>query len=187
VAGQRTFLRQPVRHSVVRPFPKRESPKNKSRIVACFSKPKYDHQRTTIHHDSTTNSPSKNHHQTPVFAKTPCKNTQTRSRKKKDKICRKFFGIIPKKLYVFGRMVGARGFEPPTPWSRTRCATRLRYAPNRCCDEMSMRVLSVRLKHAGGLAGSLYRLSQFSRLSTLGGGGWLGATDLSAGSTAHGQ
>jgi hypothetical protein len=27
------------------------------------------------------------------------------------------------------RMVGARGFEPPTPWSRTRCATRLRYAP----------------------------------------------------------
>src|SRR5271165_7200348 len=28
------------------------------------------------------------------------------------------------------KMVGARGFEPPTPWSRTRCATRLRYAPN---------------------------------------------------------
>ena len=28
-----------------------------------------------------------------------------------------------------GKMVGARGFEPPTPWSRTRCATRLRYAP----------------------------------------------------------
>jgi hypothetical protein len=27
------------------------------------------------------------------------------------------------------QMVGARGFEPPTPWSRTRCATRLRYAP----------------------------------------------------------
>ena len=35
------------------------------------------------------------------------------------------------------KVVGARGFEPPTPWSRTRCATRLRYAPNsesRCCD-----------------------------------------------------
>ena len=28
-------------------------------------------------------------------------------------------------------VVGARGFEPPTPWSRTRCATRLRYAPRR--------------------------------------------------------
>src|SRR5665213_4030884 len=27
-------------------------------------------------------------------------------------------------------MVGARGFEPPTPCSRSRCATRLRYAPN---------------------------------------------------------
>ncbi len=27
--------------------------------------------------------------------------------------------------------VGARGFEPPTPRSRTECATRLRYAPSR--------------------------------------------------------
>jgi hypothetical protein len=27
------------------------------------------------------------------------------------------------------KMVGARGFEPPTPCSRSRCATRLRYAP----------------------------------------------------------
>ena len=26
-------------------------------------------------------------------------------------------------------MVGAEGFEPPTLWSQTRCATRLRYAP----------------------------------------------------------
>ena len=28
-------------------------------------------------------------------------------------------------------MVGVRGFEPPTPSSRTRCATRLRYTPIR--------------------------------------------------------
>ena len=28
------------------------------------------------------------------------------------------------------KVVGARGFEPPTPCSRSRCATRLRYAPN---------------------------------------------------------
>jgi hypothetical protein len=28
-------------------------------------------------------------------------------------------------------MVGARGFEPPASWSRTRRATRLRYAPTR--------------------------------------------------------
>ena len=33
------------------------------------------------------------------------------------------FTVVPDEV------VGARGFEPPTPWSRTRCATRLRYAP----------------------------------------------------------
>src|SRR5215472_4083034 len=27
------------------------------------------------------------------------------------------------------RLVGARGFEPPTPCAQGRCATRLRYAP----------------------------------------------------------
>ena len=26
-------------------------------------------------------------------------------------------------------LVGARGFEPPTPCSQSRCATRLRYTP----------------------------------------------------------
>ena len=30
-----------------------------------------------------------------------------------------------------GKMVGVRGIEPPTPSSRTRCATRLRYTPTR--------------------------------------------------------
>ena len=29
----------------------------------------------------------------------------------------------------FGEWVGVRGFEPPTTWSQTRCATRLRYTP----------------------------------------------------------
>src|SRR3990170_74708 len=28
-----------------------------------------------------------------------------------------------------GSMVGVRGFEPPTPCSQSRCATRLRYTP----------------------------------------------------------
>ena len=32
-------------------------------------------------------------------------------------------------------MVGAIGFEPTTPCSRSRCATRLRYAPT-CCGWM---------------------------------------------------
>ena len=27
------------------------------------------------------------------------------------------------------QVVGAAGFEPATPWSRTKCATKLRYAP----------------------------------------------------------
>jgi hypothetical protein len=27
-------------------------------------------------------------------------------------------------------MVGERGFEPPTPWSRTRRSTRLSHSPN---------------------------------------------------------
>ena len=32
-------------------------------------------------------------------------------------------------LKISGKLVGVRGFEPPTPSSRTRCATRLRYTP----------------------------------------------------------
>ncbi len=27
-------------------------------------------------------------------------------------------------------MVGEEGFEPPTLWSQTRCATKLRYSPS---------------------------------------------------------
>jgi hypothetical protein len=30
------------------------------------------------------------------------------------------------------KMVGARGFEPPTPCSQSRCAARLRHAPKQC-------------------------------------------------------
>ena len=29
-------------------------------------------------------------------------------------------------------MVGVKGLEPSTPWSQTRCATRLRYTPKSC-------------------------------------------------------
>ena len=32
-------------------------------------------------------------------------------------------------LYPAITMVGVQGFEPWTPWSQTRCATRLRYTP----------------------------------------------------------
>ena len=44
--------------------------------------------------------------------------------------------LVPSPLFArcrqhqsLGRMVGARGFEPPTPCSQSRCATRLRHAP----------------------------------------------------------
>src|SRR3569833_3264250 len=39
----------------------------------------------------------------------------------------------PKTPGLCKSMVGVRGFEPPTPCSRSRCATRLRYSPNRQC------------------------------------------------------
>src|SRR5215831_15914433 len=38
------------------------------------------------------------------------------------------------------KMVGARGFEPPTPWSRTRCSTRLSHAPT-CSAAAGLRLL----------------------------------------------
>ena len=39
---------------------------------------------------------------------------------------------LPALNHQSGRcLVGMRGFEPPTPSSRTKCATRLRYIPNK--------------------------------------------------------
>src|SRR6202167_3055350 len=34
--------------------------------------------------------------------------------------------------------VGERGFEPPTPWSRTRCSTRLSHSPNLGCNSHAL-------------------------------------------------
>ena len=34
------------------------------------------------------------------------------------------------------KMVGVRGFEPPTPCSRSRCATRLRYTPSQIPERL---------------------------------------------------
>ena len=33
-------------------------------------------------------------------------------------------------LHPHKKMVGAAGFEPATPWSQTRCSTKLSYVPN---------------------------------------------------------
>jgi hypothetical protein len=51
--------------------------------VAGFSIAKSDRHHATIHHESTTNSPSKNHVQSPVFAKTPSKTHNHHAKNKK--------------------------------------------------------------------------------------------------------
>jgi hypothetical protein len=56
--------------------------KNKVENSENFRRRKSDRQQTTIHHNSTTNSPSKNHAKTPAFPKTPCKNTTSPRQKK---------------------------------------------------------------------------------------------------------
>ena len=38
-------------------------------------------------------------------------------------------------------LVGERGFEPPTPWSRTRCSTRLSHSPTSVADASGERGL----------------------------------------------
>ena len=38
-------------------------------------------------------------------------------------------GSLRSSLHFERRLVGARGFEPPTPCSQSKCATRLRHAP----------------------------------------------------------
>src|SRR6266481_5010705 len=40
-------------------------------------------------------------------------------------------------LMCLKKLVGERGFEPPTPWSRTRCSTRLSHSPT----EVSFQIL----------------------------------------------
>ncbi len=38
----------------------------------------------------------------------------------------------PRIAGFFLKLVGERGFEPPTHWSQTSCATKLRYSPISC-------------------------------------------------------
>ena len=39
--------------------------------------------------------------------------------------------VIACNLLIYKELVGERGFEPPTPWSRTRCSTRLSHSPTK--------------------------------------------------------
>src|ERR1017187_603968 len=55
----------------------------------------------------------------------------------------KALGLTPGGLGAFDckllkTLVGERGFEPPTPWSRTRCSTRLSHSPNMGCRSVSL-------------------------------------------------
>ena len=52
------------------------------------------------------------------------------------RVFRRFNRTINSGPSKFG-VVGARGFEPPTPASRTQCATGLRYAPTTSTDSRS--------------------------------------------------
>ncbi len=53
-------------------------------------------------------------------------------------------------------MVGEEGFEPPTLWSQTRCATKLRYSP-------SLGWATVNSASTGGYnTDSCYRRNSFS-------------------------
>ncbi len=39
------------------------------------------------------------------------------------------YGRMRESQAIDTKLVGVEGFEPPTLWSQTRCATRLRYTP----------------------------------------------------------
>jgi hypothetical protein len=52
------------------------------------------------------------------------------------------------------KMVGERGFEPPTPWSRTRCSTRLSHSP---IDRLAL----------GGTLGAIVLVGMAARSSAL--------------------
>jgi hypothetical protein len=66
-------------------------------------------------------------------------------------------------------MVGERGFEPPTPWSRTRCSTRLSHSPNNNAGQSSLQprdllhaatgAFNSRLVPLGTLLGALRAIS----------------------------
>ena len=51
--------------------------------------------------------------------------------------------MVPNLLFLFEKLVGARGFEPPTPCSQSKCATRLRHAPTNGKSEIRISKLNL--------------------------------------------
>ncbi len=94
---------------------------------------------------------------------------------------------MPRKLFKI--MVGERGFEPPTPWSRTRCSTRLSHSPTWCVERTpgaawrgdSPRVRWVQFSRSNGvwLLGGRRKLPLMARKPVVAEGGFtaLGAGD----------
>ena len=57
-------------------------------------------------------------------------------------------------------LVGARGFEPPTPCSQSRCATGLRHAPGSILPNRALfNLYEARMSIATSLGGQMSRLS----------------------------
>ena len=78
-------------------------------------------------HDSRNHNPglyqlSYNHHNNPLYY-----GASGRIRTCYPRLRRPM--LYPNELQTHQKVVGAEGFEPPTLWSQTRCATKLRYAP----------------------------------------------------------
>jgi hypothetical protein len=66
------------------------------------------------------------------------------------------------------KVVGEEGFEPPTLWSQTRCATKLRYSPIQIIfwnvrEETLWSVIpNIRMRYQTGRSIDVNLLSQFS-------------------------
>ena len=65
----------------------------------------------------------------PAFAKEKVTGAAAPTRKRMRRLLIASAAALLRLSSASHRMVGVRGFEPPTPSSRTRCATRLRYTP----------------------------------------------------------
>ena len=60
-------------------------------------------------------------------------------------------------------MVGAERFELPTPWSQTRCATSLRYAPMSCYSHKAISLTLLALAKAFCVAYFYMHLNEETR------------------------
>ena len=60
-------------------------------------------------------------------------------------------------------MVGARGFEPPAPWSQTRCANQTALRPDKNVFEVSQKVDGIILNIFNFVKGFLKKFEKISK------------------------